>query len=133
MPETPLEKIVNSPAQIQFGLDKSDTISIKCMVCDYKFACWGACPKHRFIKDESDEKEDLNYLCPSYKEFFKHINWPMTIMAALFNQGRAPADIMTLLNKKHMNLREIFPQIGRNDPCPCGSGLKFKKCHGRLN
>lgn len=131
--ETPLEKIVNSPAQIQFGLDKSDTLSKKCIVCDNKFACWGACPKHRFIKDESDEKEDLNYLCPSYKEFFKHINWPMTIMAALFNQGRAPADIMTLLNKKHMNLREIFPQIGRNDPCPCGSGLKFKKCHGRLN
>ena len=22
------------------------------------------------------------------------------------------------------------PKIGRNDPCPCGSGLKFKKCHG---
>jgi preprotein translocase subunit SecA len=22
---------------------------------------------------------------------------------------------------------------GRNDPCPCGSGLKFKKCHGRLS
>jgi preprotein translocase subunit SecA len=20
--------------------------------------------------------------------------------------------------------------IGRNDPCPCGSGKKFKKCHG---
>lgn len=24
-----------------------------------------------------------------------------------------------------------FPQVGRNDPCPCGSGKKFKKCHGR--
>jgi len=23
-------------------------------------------------------------------------------------------------------------KIGRNDPCPCGSGLKYKKCHGRL-
>jgi SEC-C motif-containing protein len=22
------------------------------------------------------------------------------------------------------------PQVGRNDPCPCGSGKKFKKCHG---
>jgi len=22
-------------------------------------------------------------------------------------------------------------KIGRNDPCPCGSGLKFKKCHGK--
>ncbi len=23
------------------------------------------------------------------------------------------------------------PKIGRNDPCPCGSGKKYKKCHGR--
>jgi uncharacterized protein YecA (UPF0149 family) len=22
------------------------------------------------------------------------------------------------------------PRVGRNDPCPCGSGKKFKKCHG---
>jgi preprotein translocase subunit SecA len=25
------------------------------------------------------------------------------------------------------------PKVGRNDPCPCGSGKKFKQCHGRLN
>ncbi len=25
------------------------------------------------------------------------------------------------------------PKIGRNDPCPCGSGKKFKKCHGAVN
>jgi preprotein translocase subunit SecA len=24
------------------------------------------------------------------------------------------------------------PKVGRNDPCPCGSGRKFKECHGRL-
>ena len=24
-----------------------------------------------------------------------------------------------------------FANAGRNDPCPCGSGLKYKKCHGR--
>jgi preprotein translocase subunit SecA len=23
-----------------------------------------------------------------------------------------------------------FDRVGRNDPCPCGSGKKFKKCHG---
>ena len=22
------------------------------------------------------------------------------------------------------------PKVGRNDPCPCGSGRKFKRCHG---
>jgi preprotein translocase subunit SecA len=24
------------------------------------------------------------------------------------------------------------PKIGRNDPCPCGSGKKYKQCHGKL-
>lgn len=27
--------------------------------------------------------------------------------------------------------RREAPKVGRNDPCPCGSGQKFKKCHGR--
>lgn len=26
-----------------------------------------------------------------------------------------------------------MPKVGRNDPCPCGSGKKFKQCHGKLN
>ena len=25
------------------------------------------------------------------------------------------------------------PKVGRNDPCPCGSGKKYKHCHGKLN
>ncbi|MEP6559321.1 MAG: SEC-C metal-binding domain-containing protein, partial [Burkholderiales bacterium] len=25
-----------------------------------------------------------------------------------------------------------MPRVGRNDPCPCGSGKKFKQCHGKL-
>ncbi len=28
-------------------------------------------------------------------------------------------------------VREM-PKVGRNDPCPCGSGKKYKQCHGRL-
>jgi uncharacterized protein YecA (UPF0149 family) len=27
--------------------------------------------------------------------------------------------------------KPALPKVGRNDPCHCGSGLKFKKCHGR--
>jgi preprotein translocase subunit SecA len=26
-----------------------------------------------------------------------------------------------------------MPRVGRNDPCPCGSGKKFKFCHGKLS
>jgi uncharacterized protein len=28
-------------------------------------------------------------------------------------------------------IRRAAPKVGRNDPCPCGSGRKFKLCHGR--
>ncbi|MBZ0263551.1 preprotein translocase subunit SecA [bacterium] len=28
-------------------------------------------------------------------------------------------------------VKRVMPKVGRNDPCPCGSGKKFKQCHGR--
>ena len=28
-------------------------------------------------------------------------------------------------------VRRATPKVGRNDPCPCGSGKKYKYCHGR--
>ena len=28
---------------------------------------------------------------------------------------------------------DLFARVGRNDPCPCGSGKKFKMCHGKLS
>ena len=33
--------------------------------------------------------------------------------------------------KKSISNRNSTPKIGRNDPCPCGSGKKYKKCCGK--
>jgi preprotein translocase subunit SecA len=41
-----------------------------------------------------------------------------------------PGDVPSTPERKPQPLR-VGPQIGRNDPCPCGSGKKFKQCHGR--
>ena len=45
--------------------------------------------------------------------------------------GQAPkpaaAKPQTYVKEEH----DPYANVGRNDPCPCGSGLKFKKCHGR--
>jgi preprotein translocase subunit SecA len=30
-------------------------------------------------------------------------------------------------------VERALPKVGRNDPCPCGSGNKYKHCHGKLN
>jgi uncharacterized protein len=129
--ENSLEEMVISTQQLQFGQDKIDNLPEQCNHCSVNFACHGACPKHRFCNDICG-KTGLNYLCSSYKEFFKHIKWPMRIMATLFNQGRAPAEVMFILNGKRETLRNVFQDVGRNDPCPCGSGVKFKKCHGKV-
>jgi len=32
---------------------------------------------------------------------------------------------------KPQPIKSAAPAVGRNDPCPCGSGKKFKKCHGK--
>jgi preprotein translocase subunit SecA len=29
-------------------------------------------------------------------------------------------------------VRAVVPRVGRNEPCPCGSGKKYKHCHGKL-
>ncbi|GEM_PF-2404467 len=32
---------------------------------------------------------------------------------------------------KNVTVMRTMPKVGRNDPCPCGSGKKYKMCHGR--
>ncbi len=36
------------------------------------------------------------------------------------------------LARKPEPVRRDMPKVGRNDPCPCGSGKKYKQCHGRV-
>ena len=68
----------------------------------------------------------LNYLCKGWKAFFHHIDFPMQIVAGLIRRGYPAAEVMRVLT-----LEEAFARAGRNDPCPCGSGKKFKRCHGQ--
>jgi uncharacterized protein len=86
-------ELVNSPQQLKFGKTKEETLPQYCHQCEVKFACYGGCPKDRFISTP-DGEQGLNYLCAGYKVFFKHINQPMQIMAKLLRLGRAPAEIM---------------------------------------
>ena len=97
-----------------------------CRECSVRFACNGECPKHRFLKTP-DGEPGLNYLCAGYKHFFNHIDPYMRFMAAEL-AGRAPGQRDAVL--RHRKNRSIC--TGRpNDPCPCGSGKKFKHCCGQ--
>ncbi len=128
--EIPLVDMVSSPQQIKFGLDKRDTLPKYCRECEVRFVCNGGCPKDRFIQTP-DGEEGLNYLCAGFKRFFTHIDRPMRIMANELRAHRPPANIMRILAQEEAALQARFAHANRNDPCPCGSGRKFKQCHGR--
>lgn len=123
--ETSIADLAHSNAQVKFGRDKQDSLPRYCRECTVRFACNGECPKHRFLTTP-DGEFGLNYLCAGYKRFFTHIDPYMRNMAALLKQGRAPSEIMGSFRKSPSSINTT--QVGRNDPCPCGSGQKYKKC-----
>lgn len=128
--QTHMAELVASEQQRKFGLDKRDTLPKYCRECDVRFACHGGCPKDRFILTP-DGEAGLNYLCAGYKMFFHHIDADMRRMSELLRQDNAPADIMQWYAEQDKKKEDAFARAGRNDPCPCGSGKKFKHCHGK--
>jgi uncharacterized protein len=110
------------PQQKAFGDAKRDTLPRFCLDCDVRFACHGGCPKDRFTSTP-DGEPGLHYLCPSYKEFFHHIDPAMRAMCDLLRADRAPSELVALYASEDA-------RRGRNDPCTCGSGRKWKHCHG---
>ena len=128
--DIPMIELVASEQQRRFGLDKRDTLPKYCRECDVYFACHGECPRNRFLKTPGGE-EGLNYLCAGLKRFFHHVDEPMRIMAHLLQQEKAPAEIMRWYALEDARRAQAFASARPNDPCPCGSGQKFKRCHGR--
>ena len=118
----PMQELIASSKQVTFGQDKRDTLTQYCLDCDVRFACNGGCPKDRFAASPYGEPGQ-HYLCPGYKLFFHHIDEPMRAMAHLLATNRAPSELMRAYTKNDA-------RRGRNDPCTCGSGRKWKHCHG---
>jgi uncharacterized protein len=130
MNEIPLIELVASERQHAFGQAKRDALPAYCRACDVRFICNGGCPKDRVLRTP-DGEPGLNYLCEGFQMFFRHIDRPMRAMADLLQRHRAPAGIMSILAREDAELAALLRRAGRNDPCPCGSGRKFKHCHGR--
>ena len=125
--ETPLGALVEGETQRAFGNAKAAELPTVCHECPAVYACNGGCPKDRFVAADGGGP-DANYLCEGYLAFYRHVDRPMHVMAKLLEQGRAPSEIVGLAAQAQ---REQFAGVGRNDPCPCGSGRKFKHCHGQ--
>ncbi|WP_413112980.1 anaerobic sulfatase maturase [Thaumasiovibrio sp. DFM-14] len=115
---------------ITFGQNKRDKLTKQCESCPYRFACHGGCPKHRFITSRNGEPAH-NYFCAGYEHFFKHTASSMQLMRDLLQHGRPAAEIMTYLHRQTAMVKQRAGTIGRNEPCPCNSGKKFKRCCGK--
>ncbi len=122
--------LVASDRQRQFGRDKLERLPAYCLACDVRFACHGGCPKDRFIHTP-DGEPGLNYLCAGFKQFFHHVDDAMRFMAGELRLNRAPSNVMGFMAQQDAARQAQFAAAGRNDPCPCGSGKKYKQCHGR--
>ena len=65
---------------------------------------------------------------PQYTESKQNLDEPSETQKAMqqaahAQTSRGPVERRPIVNNQ--------PRVGRNDPCPCGSGKKFKNCHGR--
>ncbi len=103
----------------EFGCQKS-ILHPDCRSCRHREICQGDCLKHRQAGDHP-QAADLSRLCVGWQQFFDH-SLPRfrELAAAIRNERRAATPWVPPATQG--------PPPGRNDPCPCGSGRKYKKC-----
>ena len=120
----PLSDLLHSPAHERFGNHKRDSLPRYCLECDVLPMCYGGCPKDRFVRTP-DGADGLNYLCAGFRKFFEHCRPVFQKLVPLWRAG-ATADQLMIAARDNSKLETL--QVGRNDPCPCGSGRKYKRC-----
>ncbi len=109
--------LFESPLYREFGTRKS-AVHEKCRLCEYRALCMGCCPKNRF---PAGDWKSLSALCDGWKMFYAHTLERFGKIAAGIREDRAG-------NAPRGEGPPSRP--GRNSPCPCGSGKKYKNCCG---
>ncbi|MBQ6395821.1 MAG: anaerobic sulfatase maturase [Atopobiaceae bacterium] len=127
---------LRSEAQRAFGSRKRDLLNEVCRSCPHLDLCHGGCPKDWFhapagsSEGADDTAETASgqgnyYLCEGLRYFFDYARPRLLGAMRLSAQGKKPDEIMRVMRERE---RELHRSVNRNDPCPCGSGLKFKNC-----
>jgi uncharacterized protein len=119
-----LQELADSPAQRRFGDAKRDQMPALCRACPWLAVCNGGCPKDRILPSVQDDFA-LNYFCPGLRRFFTHAEKPLRQVIELQKKGLPPAAIRAEIRASQL---AAWQGVGRNDPCPCGSGRKSKHC-----
>ncbi|MDA3833548.1 MAG: anaerobic sulfatase maturase [Spirochaetales bacterium] len=120
--DQPLCEMVDSEQQGKFGQVKHEGLADACRQCEFLQLCFGGCLRNRI--PSRDAGNSLNYLCSGYKHFYRHTKPYMLAMKRAIDHGKYAVDYAKFMG------RDMFEHVGRNELCPCGSGKKFKYCHG---
>jgi uncharacterized protein len=118
-----LVDMLNSSQQQRFGLQKS-ILEDQCKSCRWLKFCYGGCPKDRLYNQENN---NLSAFCQSYQLFFEHADKVLCSLARDLKQASYSDTLDQGVGLTNQD------RVGRNHPCPCGSGKKYKKCCGKLN
>ncbi|MCX7056005.1 MAG: SEC-C metal-binding domain-containing protein, partial [Proteobacteria bacterium] len=90
------------------------------------------------VRSESDiEAEEIERQARLAKQMqFQHAAPPAldlgTDPAVAAAGGQAGGDGRGSADSAQAPFHRALPKVGRNEPCPCGSGKKYKQCHGQL-
>ena len=86
--DSSLQEIMSSDKITRFGIDKRNSLPMKCLKCKYFTVCHGECPKHRF------GDSGLNSLCEGLYYFYSHVEPYMLKMKSLLFEGKEAKLIM---------------------------------------
>jgi len=123
--ETSWEEVLNSQTYKNFGLQKAQW-NMACQACDCLDLCGGDCLKYRIYAGKPSQ--NLSWLCVGWKQFIRYTRKHFENLAEEIRRRRIKED--GLLRHQNSQVKKRLASVGRNDPCPCGSGRKFKKCCG---
>jgi len=121
-----LADLLNSPRQTEFGRMKN-RLPPECPECPWLTHCRGGCTKDR-LRDPTDHGS--NHFCNAFKMFFDHADLEFRRLAEEWLEERRKAEEAVYRRQEAYASLHAAIKVGRNDPCPCGSGKKYKKCCG---
>jgi uncharacterized protein len=135
--DRPLAELVTDPKLEEFATLKTELPTV-CRECEYVALCNGGCPKHHMPIGTAPAR--VNHFCEGYKMFFREALPSLRQIAARLSAPQRSAAPQPGPKNAGPH-RAGRPAQGsapsghakpkRNDPCPCGSGRKYKSCCAR--
>ena len=111
-----IEELVQNQQRLSF-INQKKNLPLPCQHCSWQPICNGGCPRNY-------NRGGQDYLCESYAALLRHADTRFKKLAERI-QSRA-----RFLRERDTQREIGKPLPGRNEPCPCRSGLKHKRCCG---